>query len=700
MPIDLKDMPRPPSDNGRGLHGSLNADWSGGEAGYDFWINELIALGIKWFKVVDDHGSSIPFCEKLLAAGIFPIVRILRRDPPPNDSPEPNPGHLGRAEEETIRKLIALGVRYFETNNEPNRSIEWKHSAMPPNALEAAKLVALNWLFDARVILEAGGLPGLPAISGGGNLDVMGALAALGRQKILLEGCWIALHNAGMNRPLEFPEHPVNHLGQPLTREQYEHGAFTEWAWWNNSQNRAESRDEINALRAARLAPTQTIQQEHACFREFEYYNALAMKYLGRSIPIISTEGGYQIGRRDYPRYPRVTPALQRDLTVAMFDWMQRQAPDYYFAATACALVGTLGREQDAWYGAYWRDAFQNGTDGFDGFPKIAVPRAEIGECLPVVDAVKAMPNLARRLPGMQPTPPIAVQPSKPPAPPEKRIERPGLANLFSDVPLPPTPTRASQPSVEPKPRVVESSIELPPPSHAAEPSIAPVESPVELPPPPRAVEPSIAPVESPIELPPQRAAEPGFAPIESQIGPQVSVPEPPPLIEEIPDETLPVEATDEPVEIVAPMPEIERVELPFDVEWDFRLDALNVSVELAETRRGETYWRLVSAVYEGPGESGDSHHIFYTVLDELQQPVAHQRVWQGWSDNQTDAVTNDRGETTIPLWQSFTPNDGETGPYTAWIEGLPCDRVIGLGLPLKRHVNFRVTWRRSVSRK
>jgi hypothetical protein len=171
MPKGLKDLPRPPNDNGRGLHGSASAGWSGSGEGYDYWIDELTEMGIKWFKVLDDQGNSLPFCEKLLAAGIFPIVRILRRDPPPNDVPEPNPGHISPAEEEMVKRLVALGVRYFETNNEPDLASEWKHNAMPGDANEAAKLVALNWLFDARLIIEAGGLPGLPAISGGGELD-------------------------------------------------------------------------------------------------------------------------------------------------------------------------------------------------------------------------------------------------------------------------------------------------------------------------------------------------------------------------------------------------------------------------------------------------------------------------------------------------------------------------------------------------
>src|SRR3972149_6385009 len=119
MPKSIIDFPRPPNDNGRGIVASADADWLGGDEGFDFWIHELVELGIKWVKIVDDGGNSLPFCEKLLAAGIFPIVRILRRDPAPNDTPEPNPGHIGPKEEETLIRLMAAGVRYFETNNEP-----------------------------------------------------------------------------------------------------------------------------------------------------------------------------------------------------------------------------------------------------------------------------------------------------------------------------------------------------------------------------------------------------------------------------------------------------------------------------------------------------------------------------------------------------------------------------------------------------
>ena len=698
MPIALADFPRPPSDNGRGLHGSATPGWSGGDEGYNHWIRELVEMGIKWFKVLDAAGNSLPFCEKLLDAGIFPIVRILRRDPPPNDTPEPNPGHLGGLEEKTIQRLIAAGVRYFETNNEPNLNAEWKHNAMPGNAIECAKLVALNWLFDARVILSLGGLPGLPAIGGGGEMDLMGALVTLGRQDILLEGCWIALHNYGGNRPLIFPDDPINRSGQALTPEQYDQGAFTQWAWWNTAERHADTLEEINAARANQTNPAGTIQNDHACVREFEYYNALAMKYLGRAIPIISTAGGYQIGRRDDLRYPRVTPNAHRDLTVALFDFVQRQAPDYNFAAVPWLAFDVGGFDADAWYGTFWKDALTNGSGGYNNLPTITVPQHGLGERLPVIDAVKAMQNLARRLPGTQPAPPVqpavTIKPEKPavvaPPMPEPVRERPTPAAFPSwlrDEP-PSEPKRvepktppAAKPIAPQEPAPVEPARELEP--VAREEKVAPPPAPIAPPresisaPQPVAREEKIAPPPLEFDAPERLAPPETIASSESSARTEPIVPEPQP--------------------VAPPQP----ITLPIgdELEWDWRLDALNVSLEPVQIESGFTYWKLVRAVYQGPDESKDNHQIFYTIVNERNEPIEYQKVWQGWADGETEAITNERGETNIPLWAAFAPDRNERGPYAAWVDGSPGDRVIGLGLPSKRHVSFLLTWRRTTAR-
>ncbi|HEX7594566.1 MAG TPA: LysM peptidoglycan-binding domain-containing protein [Anaerolineae bacterium] len=709
MPKDLKDFPRPPSDNGRGLVGSASTGWSGGKEGYDFWIGELVAMGVKWFKLLDTRNDSVPFCEKLVAAGIFPIVRIVRSDPPPNDSPEPNPGHINVAEEEMIRRLIAAGVRYFETNNEPDLTTEWKNAAMPGDSLETAKLVALNWLFDARFILAAGGYPGLPAITGGGNMDLMGALVALGRQDILLEGCWIALHNDAQNRPIEFPDDPVNRSGQPITPSQHDAGAYAQWTWWNNSTGRADTVDEINTMRAAAKHPTQTIQQNHACFREFEYYDSLAMKYLGRSIPIISTEGGYRVGRREDARYPRITPDSHRDLTVALFDYMQRQAPDYYFAAVPRQMVESEGDESAAWYSAYWKRTLPKGSNVRAGFPTIAVTGVTLGDQLPVVDAVKAMPNLARRMPGVQPAPPSLQPAVTAPAQlaPLKYVVSSGdtlskIAKQFGTTwqniaalnqLATPDLLRVGQTLLIP--RVVDSA-----PAAAPEATVVP----------PALARPGLSALFAEDEPAPTQPGLSSFYPDDEPAPIAAPLMPPPPAPESIP--VIPVSAEPPrpvvppapvadippPAPILTPPPRLpDPSATPLELEWDWRLDALGAAVKPAAVDPGHAYWKLVGAVYQAPDESGGNHHIYYTVWDEHAQPLEFQRVWQGWPDDKTDAMTNERGEANIPLWASYAPDRGESGSYFAWVDGLPSDRVYGLGLPLKRHVNFLLTWQRTI---
>ena len=114
----LEDFPRPKDDNRRGVHWSASIYHPKGSA-LDFWINELQAMHIKWVKLLDDSGgSSLEVCQRLIAADIMPVVRLWRG--------EPNPGHIGGREEDTIRRLVAIGVRYFETNNEPDLPAEWR----------------------------------------------------------------------------------------------------------------------------------------------------------------------------------------------------------------------------------------------------------------------------------------------------------------------------------------------------------------------------------------------------------------------------------------------------------------------------------------------------------------------------------------------------------------------------------------------
>lgn len=131
---------------------------------------------------------------------------------------------------------------------------------------------------------------------------------------------------------------------------------------------------------------------------------------------------------------------------------------------------------------------------------------------------------------------------------------------------------------------------------------------------------------------------------------------------------------------------------------WDPRLDFYGVHLVEADPDPGQSYWRLSRAVFQDPEESGGNHNIFYTVLDRDGDPVAGQRVWQSWPDGRAPATTNAGGQADIALWGSGWCMDPpwSPGPYRASVDG-PSDEVRGLGLPCNLHVNYLLTFRRTV---
>ncbi len=364
--MELKDFPRPPQDNGRGIHWSASPYHPEGEA-LRYWINELKEMNIKWVKLLDDGGgSSAKLCEVLLQEGIMPVVRLYRH--------EPNPGHIGGREIETIKRLLAIGVHYFETNNEPNLPAEWKGGYMPPNWLD---IVVENLIIDADIILGLGGLPAIPAFSVGERTDIFAEIAKR-RPDLFGAGIWAAIHNYTLNHPLEYPEDPVNQEGKPLTLEEYLSYGPVEWVWDGTPM------EWINEWRAKDKNPGATVMDDPSCFRAFEQVNALIVRACGHSIPIISTEGGPVVGWREDRRYPRITPTLHRDMVVAINDFMQRQAPPYYFAMCHWLIANyKIGHFDPTWETQAWYTDWWNGLFGLNGR-------------LPAVDAVKAMPSLVR----------------------------------------------------------------------------------------------------------------------------------------------------------------------------------------------------------------------------------------------------------------------------------------------------------------
>lgn len=137
------------------------------------------------------------------------------------------------------------------------------------------------------------------------------------------------------------------------------------------------------------------------------------------------------------------------------------------------------------------------------------------------------------------------------------------------------------------------------------------------------------------------------------------------------------------------------------DLNLDPRLERdVGVTVNLANPAPGTKYWKLISAQYQDPDESGGNINIVMYVQDERGMPLPGQRVLQIYPGDRATGITDERGHFEFPMSgdSSFAPDRGEHGPYTAAVDGLPSDQVVGMGLPLRRHVQYILTWRRAVA--
>jgi hypothetical protein len=115
--------------------------------------------------------------------------------------------------------------------------------------------------------------------------------------------------------------------------------------------------------------------------------------------------------------------------------------------------------------------------------------------------------------------------------------------------------------------------------------------------------------------------------------------------------------------------------------------------------------WKLARVEYvdvNDPRNNG-STNIYCKTLDKngiYQQGV---KVWQQFPTDKASELTKRQGDLLYngepfgcSFFQSgdssFDPQRGQQGPYACYVDGNG-DRVAGMGLPLKRHVQFLLVW-------
>lgn len=419
-PLPLARYPRPPGDNGWGVHFSPAAARLEPQV-IDYFVPELRSMGMRWTVLLNDgltpqQGELV---DRLVAAGIEPIVRIYT----PNEPLDPD----------ALRRLVAFyvarGVHYFQLYNEPNLAGEpggWK----PGEPISVARMVDL-WVPAARAVREAGGYPSTPPLAPGGDYDdlqfwreFLDLIKQRGQEDVFY-GAWINVHNYGLNHPFDYPEEPINLLGRPVTPE--------ELAFYGLSPDQVNV-EELNFWRAVDRSPNRpdggkhkgdTILEDSNGFRKFEAYHQEFVRRFGFEIPVIVTEGGWIIGDAQDKRYPPVTVEAQTRWLLMAYEYMLDRAPDYLFAFNPWIVANYAANGVTPWFEphAWYKRRCSPDPGRLLNVRGETLPPCGDGDLLPIVYALKAHPRKAEARPRPAERSPVvaASRPVRPTPPP--RVE-------------------------------------------------------------------------------------------------------------------------------------------------------------------------------------------------------------------------------------------------------------------------------------
>ncbi|MEM7028259.1 MAG: hypothetical protein AAF629_01610 [Chloroflexota bacterium] len=369
--MKLGEYPRPPADNGRGVHWSPS-QYQWGRQDWLKWQKHILDMGLKWIKVnVPPDYNAEAISKRLIDIEVMPVCRFIVK----------NPAKINSSIEASIGRLIDLGVRYFETNNEPDADVEWVGYRRPDRWEEK---VVVNLIHDANRIQNMGGIPAFVAFNSGPN-EPRNPIQILAQTKggrdILKRGLWISLHNYGKGRPFNYPNDRIRMFGDPITDEEWtqqQQPNFWDQAQVEREVWRSLPRQHIDRERARQANPNGTIMTDITGFRAYEYWNQLLHNEGLDSLPIMMTEGGWETDDGIDDFYPQPTAMVASHLNLQMFQFMQGDidmeiykpdgsttsspVPDYLFALMPWHMgersfgLDTSGQwEQGAWF-SHWHD--------------------------------------------------------------------------------------------------------------------------------------------------------------------------------------------------------------------------------------------------------------------------------------------------------------------------------------------------------
>lgn len=330
--LALQQYPRPADDDGRGVHWVPTV--SSNKETVDRFVKEADEMGIRWVTFLNS-GTQVGDNDYLVQELVKRGMMPVMRVYTPNGAPIQ--GDLGAM----VRHYVAMGVPYFQLYNEPNLSDE-NNGATP-----SVGRYLDRWAPAARQVLNNGGLPGFGALAPGANYDDLQFLreAVQGlkeRGEInLLDRSWLSIHNYMFNRPVDYA---------------------------------ADSNG----------------------FLKFRAYDQILREGLGRSLPMIGTEGGALVGWNQDAGFPAVDRNRQAQLLQDAFRYMGEKREPYNLAYNVWNIANKEGGSYDPSYEKGALFTADGASPAVAAIKSLGVPAAS-----PAVAGVQVRaPNLGEQLLG------------------------------------------------------------------------------------------------------------------------------------------------------------------------------------------------------------------------------------------------------------------------------------------------------------
>lgn len=296
--------------------------------------------GFGWVKLVSSALEYVDDAVEFIRRGITPIVRLYR--------PRFGAGAFDRAMRDETMAFIQAGVKWFEFYNEPNLGIEWPAGVdIDWRNQDLIRPLVDNWLIWAEFIISQGCYPGFTAMAESDDPKAaavawVDAMLNDLRQRhydrfryVLANGCFCATHPYILNHYYqEVPGGGPTSARRPEAQVAREPGWHFEYPYDPLQQSHDPGR---TVFGGTALTPFGDPVGLTAMGRMF---NERCAQWFGtQAIPVVGTEGGIfpflpeSQGRyyQQDDRYPPYDEVSQAEATIAMFDWIARQAPPWLF---------------------------------------------------------------------------------------------------------------------------------------------------------------------------------------------------------------------------------------------------------------------------------------------------------------------------------------------------------------------------------